>query len=639
MKPEWHFRERILGETNVESISDEFFASDVISDPGRALVREGIQNSLDAARDGQKVRVRILLSTGNRIATRYLNEMFMPAWPHFIHSRSGLRKTEIPDPSEPCDFLVFEDFNTRGLKGDIEEGYEPDVGSNHFYYFFRAEGQSDKRKTERGSWGVGKQTFARASRIRSILGLTIQDDTRETYLMGRSLLKIHRIDNKYHQDGYYGIRQDETNPLNQLVLPTNDMHFINGFASSLRLKRDGEPGLSVVIPWIDREITGRKLMQCVLKDFFYSILSSQIEVSIDIPDGNYLLNKDSLFTHLDELGNDAYDIHQLSKLTLWTLDLDRTDQHVIGMPDPRRAWSWSESLFDPAVLEALTVSFKEGEKLALRVPVMVRKRDESPQPSHFDIYLQRDDKENLGYPVFIRDGLIISDVKGKKSPGTRALVVLTDPEVVSFVRDAENPSHTEWRSDSSNFKGQYVSGSSDLEFIKNSVAGIVNILTQKDLEADPRLLVDFFSIPETEKSTPEPTKSEGEDDGKTTQQPPKPPKPKLSEFRIQKTTGGFSISKGRKSFKPPLILQVWFAYDIRRGNPLKRYSLNDFRVGDPPLSVEEINGIKILKSDSNHYELKIENLDFCFKMKGFDQKRDIYVKVIPRIQANGSSSS
>ena len=46
----WYFRPKVKGETIREPIHGEFFATDAISDPGMALVREGIQNSLDAGR-------------------------------------------------------------------------------------------------------------------------------------------------------------------------------------------------------------------------------------------------------------------------------------------------------------------------------------------------------------------------------------------------------------------------------------------------------------------------------------------------------------------------------------------------------------------------------------------------------------
>lgn len=51
----WHFNTRRPCDKAREPIQGEFFATDDISNPGEALVREGIQNSLDARHNGEKV--------------------------------------------------------------------------------------------------------------------------------------------------------------------------------------------------------------------------------------------------------------------------------------------------------------------------------------------------------------------------------------------------------------------------------------------------------------------------------------------------------------------------------------------------------------------------------------------------------
>ena len=44
----WHFRPYAPGEKTRDPIQGEFFATDAIRNPAEALIREGIQNSLDA---------------------------------------------------------------------------------------------------------------------------------------------------------------------------------------------------------------------------------------------------------------------------------------------------------------------------------------------------------------------------------------------------------------------------------------------------------------------------------------------------------------------------------------------------------------------------------------------------------------
>ncbi len=72
--PSWHFREMSRGEMNVDPVHDEFFKAQDLAD---AIVREAIQNSLDARRGHSTVRVRFRFATGvnalpSSVAAQYL---------------------------------------------------------------------------------------------------------------------------------------------------------------------------------------------------------------------------------------------------------------------------------------------------------------------------------------------------------------------------------------------------------------------------------------------------------------------------------------------------------------------------------------------------------------------------------------
>jgi hypothetical protein len=101
MPPSWHFREMARGEINVDPVHDEFFKAQDLAD---ALVREAIQNSLDARRGHSTVRVRFRLGTAHALpaerAARYLR---------------GL-EDHVALPQElAMPFLLVEDSGTRGL--------------------------------------------------------------------------------------------------------------------------------------------------------------------------------------------------------------------------------------------------------------------------------------------------------------------------------------------------------------------------------------------------------------------------------------------------------------------------------------------------------------------------------------------
>jgi hypothetical protein len=152
---QWHYKQQRPGDTTREPIQKEFFATEAITNSAEALVREGIQNSLDARRDGQTVRVRIRLSGADAlVVAEDLAPFLKEAWPHLQAPRNGLR--EPPPFNSPCPYLTFEDFGTTGLEGDPLQWHKVAGQKNGFFAFFRAEGYSDKGEMDRGRWASGK---------------------------------------------------------------------------------------------------------------------------------------------------------------------------------------------------------------------------------------------------------------------------------------------------------------------------------------------------------------------------------------------------------------------------------------------------------------------------------------------------
>src|SRR5207237_909360 len=110
-----------------------------------------------------------------------------------------------PKNGEPCRFLAFEDFGTRGLVGDYSAPYAPGQ-ENNFVNFMYHDGVSGKPDSKLGSRGVGKIVFTMASRARTIFAYTIPetDPARRPLLVGKNLLKFRQVgDELYGARSYY----------------------------------------------------------------------------------------------------------------------------------------------------------------------------------------------------------------------------------------------------------------------------------------------------------------------------------------------------------------------------------------------------------------------------------------------------
>ena len=142
MKGSWHFNLRRACDRMRDSANDAFFTAESLENLSEGLVREGIQNSLDAAaRDAGSVRqvtVRIALAVkaGPKVHD-FLAKQFANVCENFAR---GLGLSDVDRLFAPeTGYLVFEDFGTRSLTGDVNEYPLEYAEQNAFSSFFRAE--------------------------------------------------------------------------------------------------------------------------------------------------------------------------------------------------------------------------------------------------------------------------------------------------------------------------------------------------------------------------------------------------------------------------------------------------------------------------------------------------------------------
>lgn len=635
----WFFRKKRQGEKIRNPIQGEFFATEAIEGPAQALVRESIQNSLDANTGAGPVQVRIMLATGDSsLPAEQVHEILDGAWPHYAAPGNGLR--DAPRQDSPCPYLVVEDFGTKGLTGDPSQS-DPDPGSvNPFFLFFRAEGLSAKTGTELGRWGVGKFVFPRSSQGSTHFGMTVRHDDQRRLLLGAVTLKAHRIAGEhetYTPDGLYGRLVGE-----DFVLPIEDAAAIDRFCTLFRVARTTEPGLSVVVPFVDPEITFERLLLAAVKDYFLPILHGRLAITIEANDEQVTLNahslNDAITKYADALGPAVRGHVALAR---WATQVTDTDRIVLSPPDAARAARWSDALVPETALTVLRERLAARKPAAVRVPVTVRSKKNGAKESFFDIYLAPD-KASDGRPLFIREGIIIADVRGARAREIHSLVVIEDRPLAALLGDSENPAHTQWQKDSSNFRGLYTYGPGLIEFVTHSVGELLAIVTRSSEEADPSLTVDFFSIepPEndddgvdTERKRQRPQKGE-----KTGEQPVEV-EPRPTRILIRRSSGGFTVLPGAAPPPPPFLVELHCAYDIRSGNALKKWDPADFEIGSARIPVTCEGAVALKQARGNWLLLQVNGPEFRVSITGFDLARDVYVRADVREPSNADSQN
>jgi hypothetical protein len=626
MTPEWRFRAMTRGEINVDPIEGEFFTTEALGSLSDALVRETIQNSLDAAASGEKVHVIIsFCRPEERLDVSRIEAYLRGLKAHLAGENAGL--SDRPKADEPMDIMLIEDFGTRGLEGDIREDEDQsDVrgkSKNDFFYFWRNIGRAVEGTTARGRWGLGKTVFQAASRINSFFGVTIRRSDPRPLLLGQSVLKIHRTQGKkYAPYGYYGVFED------QFALPVDDPAHVNQFCTEFGLQRTNQPGLSVIVPYPDREILAKDIIRSTIHHYFFPILSEGLVVTVRNGARSNNLDAKSIFSFLDRTDwADKGVIRSRLELARWSIDLADENYVQIGEPPEGKQPKWEDDLFEPEQLKHLRKKLDQGERIALVVPVWIKRTNGPTEHSRYKVVLERDGDLERGEDHFIREGVTIAGVASLRQRGIRVLVSVTDKPLSKFLGDSENPAHTEWQERSPKFRGKYDWGPTCLRYVKNSPREILKILSRPAKGRDKTLLSNLFYV--DTKPSEEPTEKmkkatgfPGKDgmgqpalNGVTTDQ----------YFQVQRTKDGFRLSKHPQAKRLPKVVTLEMAYDVRQGNPFKKYQPFDFELNKFPLVVRG-KGLKASVLKSNALQLELEESDFRLMVTGFDPNRDLKIK-------------
>ena len=663
--PRWRFARMTPAEINQDPVQGEFFSREA-NLPGR-LVREAIQNSLDARRGTEPVRVRFVFS-GERDAlpadraARYLRrlrrhvEAVVAAGGMVAGASDGDDEEEeraaydaLACFDRPMDYLVVEDFGTRGLAGDIEANSEREEG-NHFWGFFRSIGISPKGENDAGSWGLGKWVFPDASIINAYLGMTQREGEEKWLLMGMALLKTHHLGEgaerrKYR---YYGsfAAHDERDDEHWLPLPIDSDDdaddFILTALDDFGLERMENPGLSVIVPYPKDELTPAAIARAVLTQYFLPVVRGDLVVEIVHPeDGNRAIDAASIEEEVGRIAKGRDDespdsLRGAIELARWAIA--REERAHTALP----ARNLAGALAGRDDFDAIRERYEHGERLAFRLTMNAHARkDNHPFNTSFHLYLERDDDLDRGHDYFMRGPLRIPNMDHIARLKARALVLVDgDSPLGHMLRDAEGPAHEAWNTNEQRLKDNWVGSYQRVQDVRHAAERLLLRLTERPPERLTHALAKWF--PGT---TPKDDTGGGEnsDGGRT----PRPKVPRLprSPLEIVSASGGFAVRAPKDA--TDLTGKDWtvqFAYDSTGGpsKPFKLFAQSvaaeapDFSLSGGQLRVEA-KGCEYDITGENKFTLHVHADNFRIALSGFDSRRDVVVDVQPVPEAASES--
>lgn len=391
---EWHFAE--IGTNAGDEGPNSAMSQTFVQFPCAALVRESIQNSLDAA-ISENIPVKVCFEY--RILERNEYKNFFTITEHIKACREYYKSNKAANAIYPkmldylnnsneIGFIRVSDFNTKGMN------YEEGATDKTFYAFVRAAGVSVKQaEGSGGSFGFGKGAFFVMSPLNTLIVSTCNNDGK-CYFEGVTRLCSHIINGKKlsHMGFYDNNNGQPTSNSNNIPLPF----------------RRQKPGTSIGIMGIEQNEWRNsidELAKEVLSNFFVAVLRGKLEVFIN---GNEDSNKETII---------------INKNTIKKL----IEQYFTTTRDVR-----NKKIFNPRpYFEAMTSS---------DIPPFSA---ELSTLGHVELYL-KEFENNVTQIIFMRK-LLMKVFRDSKNLGNYNGVFICENEQGNkILGDMEDPEHKSW---------------------------------------------------------------------------------------------------------------------------------------------------------------------------------------------------
>lgn len=401
----WKFEEQTGQEQGPNNATAEHFKS---RDAFSSLVRESIQNSLDAFLDPSKP-VRVSYALGHLVgedlsnSIREIEDHVHACSNSYPESSTYRRMADYLNQHAMCpiSFLRVSDYNTKGMD------YTPDTKCG-FHSFLQSIGDSHKDgEGAGGSYGFGKAAYYELSNARTILVSTKTDQDKVAF-QGCYMLCTHKMEDgkKYCSSGFYDSGEK---------LPIQDENLI-----PIELRRS-ECGSDIYLLYADDDSNKlsqyhETIIKSVLVNFWMAVYENKLEVTFDWEDDGMpevVISKDTL----EEL-----------MLEYFPSMLD--DQGIYCNPRPYYEAVKNAVAFDPESEEKHDCVYFEDQNLWGKF-------------GHVRFYLMRNVGTRDRY-LRMRKPLMVID--GQKMNGQRGIsgVLVCDGEANNYLSKAEPPAHDNW---------------------------------------------------------------------------------------------------------------------------------------------------------------------------------------------------
>lgn len=599
----WHFEQRHPAGVQIIPKDDEHFAA--VSGIVTSLVRETTQNSGDAW--AETVPVRMHFRFGKLDAARFADYVIdLP--PHLTHFPA---QCETLASRRNVTYLAVEDFGTHGLRG----GYGLDEGVESSYVaFWRRYGESSKSEDAGGRHGLGKSTISSASKLRLFFGATVRSDDpqRRLLLQGQISLRPHRIGDKSFDA--YGLWYDNSRKDLMPFIDKAAARFVHDFD----LRRGKEPGLSVVIPFPDDDLTPDEIIKAVIENTFHQIITGHLIVQVD----DTIIDPNTIFRLAGKAG-----LERLKAAMTLSADVKRKTFPSFS-PRPETATQRLKAEhFSDAAVEELRKRWAAGDMVSVELPVRIAKKQARSEIGAVQLYVRREQNSDLRKETYVRGRVTVRLRPIANRTNCVALLVADTGIASTFLGDAEPPAHDHWYLN--RVRAEYQNPRPPWQRILYSLRDLLDLLEQGETDQPIKdAFLDYlWTFRPVEEDEPEPRP-------KSSPAPSPAPIPvppaTATPHRLRRIDGGFAYSYQPEDPEAEDADGARIVVSYRRRSGRKAPKSVKFRDFTDELPVEESGSADLDQiPEPRRVLFNLANISPGYELRvtGFDTNRDLELRL------------
>lgn len=481
----WQFRTLNPNDTSGTSTAEDNFAQEERTSVD-ILVRECIQNPLDARLDDAAVRVNFKwreLVTG---ASCLLNDLLTE---EFRNQQAFAGVPQATDMPAVVKVLVIEDFGTIGLCGCYDDSAIDGDEENWNAFWFR-EGEGAKPSKANGGAGQGKLTMYVASDIRTVAALTTRASDGKRLLFGGCRFRRNYVvgNNRYAREARWGAT---SNP-SELAMPVEQSSVLDQYEKELKIERGDRPGTTFLIPVPDPAITPDAITVAVINEFYLPVLRGRLTVYVD--------DKEISSATITELASQLPD--ELRLTPPFRTFLNEVASQHLGPQAPEAAFDedWgketkltAENLLGSNI-EVLREKFQTGSIISAEFPIWISSISSGRIKGALKVFLQEAGSGEM-QELFVRQDLAIDKEKSlrgaKRLAPARALILVDDENLSRFLAAAEEPTHREWNGSRPKLALHYRNAALTLRLVRHAASRMLELLVPPATK-DTLALAAFF---------------------------------------------------------------------------------------------------------------------------------------------------